>query len=61
MIGTRPDLSYCVGILSRHLENPSKYDWLKVKRVFRYTAGSWDKSIIQGVLLLDRQTLRGDS
>ena len=45
MIGTRPDLAYCVGILSRHLENPSKDNWLKVKRVFRYIAGTCDKGI----------------
>ncbi|XP_035231387.1 secreted RxLR effector protein 161-like [Stegodyphus dumicola] len=45
MLGTRPDLAYCVGILSRYLENPSKDDWKKVKRVFRYIAGSLTKGV----------------
>ncbi|GBO32964.1 Retrovirus-related Pol polyprotein from transposon TNT 1-94 [Araneus ventricosus] len=46
MIGTRPDLAYCVGVLSRHLENPSTEDWITVKRVLRYIAGSYDKGIV---------------
>ncbi|GBO18246.1 Retrovirus-related Pol polyprotein from transposon TNT 1-94 [Araneus ventricosus] len=46
MIGTRPDLAYCVGVLSRHLENPPTEDWMTVKRVLRYIAGSYDKGIV---------------
>ncbi|GBN51950.1 Retrovirus-related Pol polyprotein from transposon TNT 1-94 [Araneus ventricosus] len=45
MIGTRPDVAYCV-VLSRHLENPSTEDWITVKRVFSYIAGSYDKGIV---------------
>lgn len=45
MLGTRPDLAYSVGVLSRRLENSSTEDWVKVKRVFRYIAGSLDKGI----------------
>ncbi|GFS54007.1 retrovirus-related Pol polyprotein from transposon TNT 1-94 [Trichonephila clavipes] len=40
MVGTRPDLAYSVGFLSRSLENPSAEDIVKVKRVFRYIAGT---------------------
>lgn len=40
MIGTRPDLAYSVGFLSRSLENPSTEDIVRVKRVFRYIAGT---------------------
>ncbi|GFX63042.1 integrase core domain protein [Trichonephila clavipes] len=39
-VGTRPDLAYSVGFLSRSLENPSAEDIVKVKRVFRYIAGT---------------------
>jgi hypothetical protein len=36
MIGSRPDLVYSVGVLSRCLENPSNEDDVKLKRVLRY-------------------------
>ena len=40
MVGTRPDLAYSVGYLSRSLENPTAEDVLRVKRVFRYLSGT---------------------
>ncbi|GFY57817.1 integrase core domain protein [Trichonephila inaurata madagascariensis] len=40
MVGTRPDIAYSVGFLSRSLENPSSEDIVRVKRVFRYIAGT---------------------
>lgn len=40
MLGTRPDLAYSIGFLSRSLENPTKEDVTRVKRVFRYIAGT---------------------
>ncbi|GFY62595.1 integrase core domain protein [Trichonephila inaurata madagascariensis] len=40
MVGTRPDLAYGVGFLSTSLENPSAEDIVRVKRVFRYIAGT---------------------
>lgn len=45
MLGTRPDLAYSVGFLSRSLENPSLEDVARVKRVFRYVAGTLTKGI----------------
>ena len=35
MFGTRPDLAYTVGFLSRSLENPTLEDVIRVKRVDR--------------------------
>jgi transposase InsO family protein len=40
MTGTRPDIAYAVGVVSRKLENPTEDDWLRVKRVFRYLKGT---------------------
>ena len=40
MTGTRPDIAYAVGVVSRKLENPTQADWLKVKRIFRYLRGT---------------------
>lgn len=45
MLGTRPDLAYSVGFLSRSLENPSLEDVARLKRVFRYIAGTSDVGI----------------
>lgn len=46
MLGSTPDLSYTVSVLSRHLENPNREDWLKVKRALRYIAGTINKCIL---------------
>ncbi|KMQ83327.1 integrase core domain protein [Lasius niger] len=46
MLGTRPDLAYSVGFLSRSLENPSAEDIVRVKRMFRYIAGTIDLGIV---------------
>jgi hypothetical protein len=46
MTGTRPDIAYAVGHASRVLENPSKADWIKVKRIFRYLAGTVTHGIV---------------
>lgn len=40
MIGTRPDLAYPVGIISRFMSKPIKEHWLGVKWVLRYIKGS---------------------
>ena len=46
MLGSRPDLAYSIGFLSRSLENPSLDDVIRVKRVFRYIAGTLDLGIM---------------
>ena len=48
MLGTRPDLAYTVGFLSRSLENPTSQDVVRLKRVLRYIAGSSNKGIVYG-------------
>ncbi|CAA7062683.1 unnamed protein product [Microthlaspi erraticum] len=40
MIGTRPDLAYPVGVISRFMSSPVKDHWLGVKWVLRYIKGS---------------------
>ncbi|KAG7597916.1 Reverse transcriptase RNA-dependent DNA polymerase [Arabidopsis suecica] len=40
MTGTRPDLAYPVGIISRYMSNPVKDHWLGVKWVLKYIKGS---------------------
>lgn len=42
MIGSRPDLAYPVGMVSRFMSNPSKEHWKAVKWVMRYMKGTQD-------------------
>jgi len=42
MIGTRPDLAYPVGVVSRFMSQPAKEHWLGVKWVLRYIKGTVD-------------------
>ena len=37
---TRPDILFAVGILSRHMENPTQEHYIGVKRVLRYLKGT---------------------
>ena len=46
MLGTRPDLAYSVGFISRTLENPTQEDIVRVKRIFRYISGTLDMGIV---------------
>ncbi|GAB0089493.1 secreted RxLR effector protein 161-like [Sergentomyia squamirostris] len=48
MLGTRPDLAYSVGVLSRCLEKPTQESILQLKRVFRYIAGTTGLGIRYG-------------
>jgi hypothetical protein len=41
-LGTRPDITYAVGILSQFNEKPGEVHWTAVKRVFAYLAGTRD-------------------
>lgn len=43
---TRPDITYAVGKLSQHLENPSDTHWSAFKRVVRYIKGTKDHGIL---------------
>jgi hypothetical protein len=36
MLGTRPDIAYAVGVLSRYASNPGKHHWIAMKRLLRY-------------------------
>lgn len=41
-IGTRPDIAYVLGVVSQHLDKPTKTDWNAVKRIFKYLKGTVD-------------------
>lgn len=49
MIGTRPDLAYIVGMLSRFMERPQIEHWNAVKRIFRYLKGTTNYGISFGL------------
>jgi hypothetical protein len=40
MIGTRPDIAFAVGAVSRHMAAPTQQHWVAVKRIFRYLKGT---------------------
>jgi len=44
--GTRPDISFAVGALSRFSSNPGCLHWLALQRVFRYVCGTVDYRIM---------------
>ena len=39
-VGTRPDISYSVGVLSQFTSHPGQEHWKGIKRVFRYLKGT---------------------
>lgn len=45
MVGSRPDIAYIVGVLSRFMENPQNEHWNAVKRVLKYLRGTTDYGI----------------
>ncbi|KAG8926805.1 hypothetical protein FRC01_008347 [Tulasnella sp. 417] len=48
MLGTRPDLAYAIGKLSRFGTNPGPKHWKAVKRVLRYVKGTLNYGITLG-------------
>lgn len=44
-IGTRPDISYAIGVVSRYLEHPSPAHVNAVKRIFKYIRGTVNMGI----------------
>ncbi|CAB0003770.1 unnamed protein product, partial [Nesidiocoris tenuis] len=46
MVGTRPDISYAVGVVCRALDNPTKIDCVNVKRILRYLKGTPDLGLV---------------
>lgn len=40
LVHTRPDIAYCVGIVSRYMERPTKLHMDAVKRIMRYVKGT---------------------
>ena len=40
IVNTRPDLAYSVGVVSRHMEAPTKQHWGAVKHILRYLKGT---------------------
>ena len=47
-VGTRPDITFAVSILSRFLDNPGDAHWEAVKRLFRYLNGTKDLQLTYG-------------
>ncbi|OJT15351.1 Retrovirus-related Pol polyprotein from transposon TNT 1-94, partial [Trametes pubescens] len=47
-LGTRPDITYAVSILSRFSDNPGRIHWDAVRRVFRYLNGTKHLKLMYG-------------
>lgn len=45
MIGSRPDLGYAVGLISRFMSAPSRDHWSAVKWVLRYLKGALNNNL----------------
>ena len=48
MLGSRPDIAYAVGTVSKFGNKPNNDHWVAVKRIFRYLAGTRDLGILYG-------------
>lgn len=44
--GSRPDIAFAVGLVSRYLENPLEIHWNAIKRIFRYLNGTSSYGIL---------------
>ena len=56
MLGTRPDIAYAVGTLSKFLDCPTQTHWTAAKRVIRYLQGTKDHGLIMGKEVNDNLT-----
>ncbi|WZY98278.1 hypothetical protein YC2023_070607 [Brassica napus] len=45
MVGSRPDLGFAVGLISRFMSHPSREHWEAVKWVLRYVAGAYGRCL----------------
>ncbi|CDO77187.1 hypothetical protein BN946_scf184705.g12 [Trametes cinnabarina] len=52
-LGTRPDITYAVSILSRFSDNPGHAHWVAVHRVLRYLNGTKHLKLTYGATSLD--------
>ena len=48
MVGTRPDLAYCIGTLAKHVQNPTVVHWEALKRVARYVIQTKQLGLMYG-------------
>lgn len=46
MVGSRPDLAYAVGLVSRYMGRPGKEHWAAVKWIMRYLRGTTGYSLV---------------
>ena len=46
LCNTRPDIAYCVGLISRFMEKPKTPHFLAAKRILRYVKGTLDLGIL---------------
>ena len=46
MVGTRPDIAFAVGAVSRYASNPGDEHWRAVKRILRYLKGTAEKGLL---------------
>ncbi|CDO75139.1 hypothetical protein BN946_scf184772.g6 [Trametes cinnabarina] len=46
MLGTRPDLAFAVGMLSKHAASPGKDHWTALMRVYKYLRGTSDHALV---------------
>jgi len=46
MVGTRPELAFAIGRLSRFVSCYGKEHWAAIKRVLRYVKSSMDKGMV---------------
>ena len=46
MLGTRPDIAFAVGALSKHAACPGKEHWNALMRVYKYLRGTTDRPLV---------------